>query len=196
VTCDTFQNHHYAIYIDDSAKVSDFGTLGGTSRGVGNDFLLMGVHNISKWVYNKNTTLSGTLKYVQINQSSADPGFFYQVAWTAPLPPASDYCSSIDACKNWPLKIENNVLLQSTIKVYPNPANDQLILDFSNDRIVYKDLKIEIFDIIGRRIFSQSIVNDTRLVQVNTTSYTSGVYLYRIATDQNSQKIGKFEIRH
>lgn len=69
----------------------------------------------------------------------------------------------------------NNVVL------YPNPANDELNIDFSLDNAA--DINIAIVDLAGKTIATKSMNNTakgTQTVGFNTTDFASGVYTVTI----------------
>jgi len=76
---------------------------------------------------------------------------------------------------------EDDVLAQN----YPNPFNPSTRIEFSlNDR---KDVQIDVYDSIGRKI--TTLLNDTlnegfHFVDFDGSGLASGVYFYRIRTDQ------------
>jgi len=76
---------------------------------------------------------------------------------------------------------ENDILAQN----YPNPFNPTTRIEFSlNNR---KNVRIDVFDSIGRQV--TTLLNDTlnegfHFVDFNGSGLSSGVYFYRIRTDQ------------
>jgi len=86
----------------------------------------------------------------------------------------------------------NEITNNSTGLVYPNPASTQVNIVLSAGN---KTGTIRVFDIAGRQIESQEVKDGK--VELNTTSYNNGIYLYRIA-DMNGNVItqGKFDILH
>lgn len=70
---------------------------------------------------------------------------------------------------------------------YPNPFNPETTIPFGLD--VDANVKLEIFDIIGRKI---SVVIDRRLtagtynISFQASNLSSGVYFYRLTTDSNT----------
>ena len=66
----------------------------------------------------------------------------------------------------------------SEILVYPNPASDNVTLQFSN--ITNENCTFELFDAMGNKIFSKEFVSSENLVNVSLTNVAKGVYICRI----------------
>jgi len=67
------------------------------------------------------------------------------------------------------------------IKIYPNPVNDLLKIDFDKINI---DLEINIYDIVGKNIYSANEKNIESL-NINTSELKTGIYFLKIKTDNN-----------
>ncbi len=81
-----------------------------------------------------------------------------------------------------PLGLKDN--MSKTFKLYPNPVNDG-VLYISSDNS--SDKSIEIYDLLGKNVFSSKIISD----KVEIKSLKTGVYFARVKTDQQAtvQKI-------
>ena len=75
---------------------------------------------------------------------------------------------------------ENNI---KNIRIYPNPANDFIMLEQMNNEI----LKIQLLSIEGKIIkeFEGFNTNDTK-IKLDISSVNSGIYIIRILTNTNS----------
>jgi hypothetical protein len=74
----------------------------------------------------------------------------------------------------------NNIELGQSIVAYPNPVNDQLTINnYSNMAVTYT-----ITDINGKVIAEEATINS--LVNVNTSSWTKGVYFVNFKGENNS----------
>ena len=67
----------------------------------------------------------------------------------------------------------------STIKIYPNPANNKIIIDASDV------FDVKLFDVLGKQITS------TKENQIDVSNFNDGVYFIQVQTKQNAttQKI-------
>lgn len=76
----------------------------------------------------------------------------------------------------------NNFGLESKIKIYPNPIENELNIEALED---FENLKINLYDFNGKLILSKTI-NDNSL-KINTSNLNSGIYLISIENE-----LGKF----
>ena len=74
-----------------------------------------------------------------------------------------------------------NSFLVNNVKIYPNPVKNILQIEFSKPS---GNLRIELFDINSRKIFSLNNFNST-LVNIDFSVFSKGVYLLKIS-DANS----------
>ncbi|MDB9955041.1 T9SS type A sorting domain-containing protein, partial [Flavobacteriaceae bacterium] len=69
-----------------------------------------------------------------------------------------------------------------TLKLYPNPANNYVIVESDNSEI----LEISIFDTLGKNVMPNSVLKNSRL---DVSSLNRGVYFMRI--NANSTQVTK-----
>ncbi|MBU2929715.1 T9SS type A sorting domain-containing protein [Winogradskyella psychrotolerans] len=75
------------------------------------------------------------------------------------------------------IEIQNN-----EFTIAPNPAKNKLNIKLQNSS---EDLKLEVFDVLGKRIFKGVI---TKLESsIDISNWKSGVYLVRISDDTETQ---------
>ena len=67
------------------------------------------------------------------------------------------------------------------VVVYPNPASTDVTFEFTSTN---EDVQVQIFDLLGNRVFDNTY--STKLVTLNTSNFTNGVYIYKLATANNS----------
>lgn len=73
--------------------------------------------------------------------------------------------------------------------IYPNPAKDEITI--SN---VLAGAQLDIFDILGKLVYSQEVnVNQTQTITINTSDFMEGIYLVR-CTENNKTKYKKLVI--
>jgi len=83
-----------------------------------------------------------------------------------------------------------NVFLKNNFKVFPNPAKDKVevqIPSFDSSQ----NLKLEILDSLGRKIYSQMIKQETSVINIST--YPDGVYFFNIL-GENGKATKKIKI--
>ncbi len=74
----------------------------------------------------------------------------------------------------------NTATYESNINIYPNPANDQITIDFGNlDNV--EDWNIKIINILGQEVLSQPMKTD----KINVSELSKGVYIIRISDGVN-----------
>lgn len=66
----------------------------------------------------------------------------------------------------------------SNIKVYPNPADEELTIEAANIQ------KVEIFAADGKRVFAEDC--NTNKIQVNVTKFAAGAYTLRVVSQEGS----------
>ncbi len=75
-----------------------------------------------------------------------------------------------------------NVILYSykieNINIYPNPSNGNFRILFSNN--VRTNYIIEIFNILGGRVFNKQIINNNKNIIIDVSYLEKGIYLLRI----------------
>jgi len=193
VTCNGFVHHLFGIYADAGAQLTPFGSAS-DHVSVGNIFTDMSTPT-SQWLFNNNT--AGTFPFLYTSKTSIDPIHYNSSVGETDNISDLDECFYIDQCRTWgPLGINTTNHIPYPIKVYPNPADNQLIFDFSEISLSRMGAKIDITNAIGQEIINQKTNDYYPQVVFNTSSYANGVYLYRILINGSMEKTGKFEIKH
>ena len=75
----------------------------------------------------------------------------------------------------------SNVNVSDEIKLYPNPANNFVKLNFGT--VKYKKVEISVFDTSGRQILKMNQFNADKELEINTSNLLNGLYIIRIVTD-------------
>ena len=73
---------------------------------------------------------------------------------------------------------------KNSIAVYPNPANDYVIVEGSN-----LNSQIEWYDVLGKKVFSQVVNSNNTTIDIS--GLEPGIYFYKIITVDNSSQTGK-----
>jgi endonuclease I len=92
------------------------------------------------------------------------------------------------SCINTALRNEKSI----DFSVFPNPANDFLSIQFARS-VSIKSATVEIIDVVGKTIFSQSINQPNEIFSINTANLAKGIYIINIQTEgqNNSLKFVK-----
>lgn len=79
----------------------------------------------------------------------------------------------------------NNIEVQQTadFDIAPNPAKNKLNIRLSSKQS--SDLKIEVFDVLGKRVYKGIITELSS--SINVSNWKSGVYLVRLFDDNNTK---------
>jgi hypothetical protein len=80
------------------------------------------------------------------------------------------------------LSIDDEEMLTSSIKVYPNPAKENFTIELSN----LNSSKVEIFNLIGKLIFTKE-VNEKKIQINNYNRFKQGVYFVKVTTKNNNK---------
>ncbi len=80
---------------------------------------------------------------------------------------------------------ENETLLE----VYPNPSKNEINIQVS-DRLTLTNVTLEIYDIKGQKVRSETIYDNTTRLEM--ASFKSGVYTYRLVDNGKLRTTGKF----
>jgi hypothetical protein len=75
------------------------------------------------------------------------------------------------------------------VLLYPNPATNQIFLNLGN---THTTIKVSIFDVVGKQVYSQKYnTTTTNTISINTNNYTKGLYLIKVFS-KNKQTTFKF----
>jgi len=80
---------------------------------------------------------------------------------------------------------ENDESKMFNMKIYPNPANNYIILDF--DKTVVGKIDITIFDLTGRAVLKTSIQNQ-KSKRLDVSTLTKGMYLLNVRMKNHSER--------
>ena len=79
--------------------------------------------------------------------------------------------------------IDDDVIDQEEVQLYPNPSKDLITIDLSLAPVVVPN--IAIVDINGNTVWSVSKVKEQK-IQVDVSQYPAGTYLVRISSEKGS----------
>lgn len=90
------------------------------------------------------------------------------------------------------LTLSNNIFDQElSFRIYPNPATNNLNIKMEKS---FTDGDINIYDAVGRKVFSSIIPNANTINQINLKDWNNGVYLIRLrnSTGEKTQRFIKY----
>ncbi|MFC0602921.1 S8 family serine peptidase [Winogradskyella pulchriflava] len=105
-----------------------------------------------------------------------------------PFDPQSQDFSLIITGSNLTLGVDDNNLLEN-LSVYPNPSNGEFTISFqSNLNSVDNNVKVEVYDLRGRKVYNNSFINSSSVFKetISLNGIKSGVYLVNISEGNKS----------
>jgi len=73
---------------------------------------------------------------------------------------------------------KDNAIYNDKVKVYPNPATNQISLAFENE--LQKEAVFELYDFNGKLILSKTIQAKTVFNTINLNAVKAGIYYYKL----------------
>ena len=73
------------------------------------------------------------------------------------------------------------------VRVYPNPATNNVVIDFNN-MYGQAPIVVKIIDILGKKVYESGSVTHDKQLNINTISFKSGVYLINVQIGTQSVK--------
>lgn len=99
-----------------------------------------------------------------------------------------NYNSKIFKISDYNLDLSENESIQD-IKIYPNPANDHITIDFGTLNN-YESYKIKVANALGQEVFNQSINTQQNYLQLNSLTL-KGIYFVNIIDGQGHTVVVK-----
>ena len=96
----------------------------------------------------------------------------------------SNDCATNDTLNiNILLADQNNQLVESTLKVYPNPASDQIVVEITNLDVSFP-IEIALYNALGQEI-TREVLNGNSITMDISTVTEAGVYFLKVFNDNN-----------
>ncbi len=96
----------------------------------------------------------------------------------------NSYATNVTFCTNTEVDNINNS--NNSFIIYPNPANDYLIVAGDGD---LTNCQIELYDILGKKIVTQII--NTNNFKIDISGFNKGIYFFKIISLDNTLQTGK-----
>jgi hypothetical protein len=87
---------------------------------------------------------------------------------------------------------EEEPMLQNSISLYPNPAQDKLYIEFSEQ--IGSDAKIEMYDVTGKKVYEMQLKANNQKTEISNLNLSNGIYFYRISKGEQNLQQGKLSI--
>jgi hypothetical protein len=128
-----------------------------------------------------------------INHRNGDTLFFDLCSIPCNVTTTSD---SGNVCLTCSVDFATNVVKEkivTKIKIYPNPVNQWLTISVIK-KSVLDEVKIEVFDLAGKLVFSDNQLLKDEFLQVNVSSIMNGVYLFKLAFSDATSDVFKVSV--
>jgi hypothetical protein len=79
------------------------------------------------------------------------------------------------------LSVNNPIELES-FKLYPNPSTDNRFT-ISLPKFMSQEVSVEVYDMLGRNVFSENYKTDSGRIDVHAKALSSGVYLVKLSSN-------------
>lgn len=86
----------------------------------------------------------------------------------------------------------NNFEQETSIKIFPNPANDKIIVELNNSQ--FHNSFIELINLLGKKVKDLKLLDNTSKAIISVEDLHDGIYFYRINNDGVMVKSGRILI--
>ncbi len=126
----------------------------------------------NQW-YNQNGIINGA---VNQNYTPTESGDYYVII-------TQNGCSSTSSIFNYNFLANDEFVLSDNIKIFPNPTNSKINIDFGNQfKLIGSQIKIT--NLLGQEIFESKI--NQQIIEISLSSMaTKGLYFVRIVNSEN-----------
>jgi len=100
----------------------------------------------------------------------------------------SDGSGGIELAK---MKLPLDTIKTSYLKVYPNPAKEQVTITY---QLANSSGLFELYDVTGRLVTSFDITTSSGQMTLSVADIPSGIYIYKLVSDGDSDKLGKLAV--
>ncbi len=125
---------------------------------------------------------------------SLEVAITYNITFSGlPTPISSTLDGYYLVIKNQPISLPENAITKNHVRVYPNPARDNVTLNFEANG--GKTAQVQISSIIGTLVYDKVFTSNAgeNKVEINTSSFKPGIYMYSLKVD-NKNISGRFTI--
>ncbi len=140
-------------------------------------------------------TALGGEKYITIGNFKADTASQTAIVNNSSTYPAYWVYFYIDDISVYPDSetVVNELAINKVkFKLYPNPNNGTMLLDYSLNSTEKGELMI--YDLTGKKIITYSLNNANSQLQINDEEFNNGIYIYHIVVNDKIQKSDKLVI--
>ena len=92
------------------------------------------------------------------------------------------------------LQKQEEVESDNDLRLYPNPAADRVIIEFSNDNFEKVDALLQVYSITGKLVYKTTFSTINSFKQLSVDMLKNGIYVYHISISNGIDKSGKLVI--
>ncbi|MFK8059018.1 MAG: T9SS type A sorting domain-containing protein, partial [Polaribacter sp.] len=134
---------------------------------------------------------TGEFKSFLLPTIIADVKYVKIIGYGQPSRPSDwNTIKEIEFYKSESLSINNDQL--SKVKIYPNPSNNKLYIDFLEENI--KEIKM--ISLNGKVVLNKQIKNSEKQITIHTHNLANGVYIINLQNEKKAQQFRKIIIHH
>ncbi|MFM2223846.1 MAG: hypothetical protein RJA07_48 [Bacteroidota bacterium] len=91
---------------------------------------------------------------------------------------------------NCPTGIEEQVINNEAIRVYPNPTEEKLTVSSYQ---LLGNTKVEVIDVLGRNVFAKQYINSkSQEILLDVSCYTKGIYVLKVTNEKGNVMTKQF----
>ena len=98
------------------------------------------------------------------------------------------------SCDSTWMAVGINDLNIHKLKVYPNPASDQLTIDATELNLTSALQTLEIYNLQGQLVEQYAITSNNNLITVDVSNLNNGVFFYTVKSENQPFASGKFSV--
>ncbi len=158
--------------ITQSAVAFSIGTLGFICRGMTHDFWEW---DQSTNTWSPKTNFGGVVRYYAVGFSIGNKGY---------IGTGQDYNNNLlrDFWEYSDTTVGvNEITYLQNMAVYPNPANDKIYIERSNNNA----MEVNLFDLLGNKVFT-IMTSKNKNTEIDVSGINKGVYILKITINNNS----------
>lgn len=150
---------------------------------------------IGKEIYDFNTSQLEILKNISYQCPLAGGNAVFKARALYSLAGGQNYYNDRAICNQAGIELRMNVEKQnSKLKIYPNPANERLIIEYMIENSSSGVFKL--YNSSGQLIYERKISGNSNLLEINTTNLKQGLYQFSFMVKDSIIENGKIAIIH
>jgi hypothetical protein len=131
------------------------------------------------------------MTYVTMLPRQAQDTFGIVIQATAQYAPVGDVSEGGDLRRAAPAPlVEPKAASAEQVKIYPNPAREQLIISMPEDMALYS---VQVTSSLGKAVFRQRFDNQPRDIKIRVNDWPQGIYIVTLI-GKNGELLGQKKV--